>query len=662
MDPRYHQPDTAQQANIPQQPDIPQQPETALLSEAAQQEDILQFAETELQPDAPSPSKASIPPSPYMLRLQDHFPLYGSFSLLLALLSAACFFRNPHGLSYPLFIAAAYLSAWQIIKSLGFAGAWDKPSGSLLSWISARKAALFPPAAALLLALNTCFTASRIIHSFNNLAQILLGGFFLLYLCFNGPSFTIGKYIRSLAGLLLHALGALPLPLLHGRRFFRNVKSTRSRSLLMLLSGFLISLPVLFYLSLLLADADAVFRTILQNGLAELLHSSAIPDFFFLFLFSFLCCYCLMGSLCSGKIRTFSGKAEENDTENSQQNDPENGQKNSPENSPKSSRKNPLPAISFCTMLCLLYLFFCGIQVFYLFAGKGTLPQGMTYSAYARQGFFQLLAVALINLFLVLAILNYFRRHPVLTGCLTVISLCTGVLLGSSAFRMCLYVDAYGLTFLRLAVLWFLALTAVVLAGILLALFRKAFPLFSWCFVSASIAYCAFAWSIPDLQIARYNIAREGGFITTDNISYLLTSLSADAAPALAEAQIDDEVWGIPVALPQNRYHSTVILEKWQMLSCLQETPWYAEKGRGDFDLWLEATAENLRFWEPGIRTYNHSLAQAGKLALEALNESKTKADPAENLAENPVQTRHKKGPYSLSPKSTESSPISRIW
>ena len=86
---------------------------------------------------------------------------------------------------------------------------------------------------------------------------------------------------------------------------------------------------------------------------------------------------------------------------------------------------------------------------------------GMTYSEYAREGFFQLLAVSFFNLVLVLAVLNYFKRHPVLTGCLAVISLCTGILLGSSAFRMCLYVAAYGLTFLRLGVLWFLALLAV---------------------------------------------------------------------------------------------------------------------------------------------------------------------------------------------------------
>lgn len=107
--------------------------------------------------------KEPAPPTPHMIRLQEHFPLYGSYALLLALFSAFCFFRNPHGITYPLFTAAAYVSAWQILKSLNF---------------PVKKTALFPAAAALFLALNSSFTASEKIHTLNNLAQILLGAFF----------------------------------------------------------------------------------------------------------------------------------------------------------------------------------------------------------------------------------------------------------------------------------------------------------------------------------------------------------------------------------------------------------------------------------------------------------------------------------------------------
>ena len=45
---------------------------------------------------------------------------------------------------------------------------------------------------------------------------------------------------------------------------------------------------------------------------------------------------------------------------------------------------------------------FSGIQIFGLFLGKMQLPEGYTYAQYAREGFFQLLAVSILNLILVL--------------------------------------------------------------------------------------------------------------------------------------------------------------------------------------------------------------------------------------------------------------------
>ena len=91
------------------------------------------------------------------------------------------------------------------------------------------------------------------------------------------------------------------------------------------------------------------------------------------------------------------------------------------------------------------------------------LPEGYTYSSYARQGFFQLLAVCIINLIIVLVCLGFFRESRVLKGILTVISLCTYIMVASSAYRMILYIQICQLTFLRIIVLWALAVTALVL-------------------------------------------------------------------------------------------------------------------------------------------------------------------------------------------------------
>ena len=57
---------------------------------------------------------------------------------------------------------------------------------------------------------------------------------------------------------------------------------------------------------------------------------------------------------------------------------------------------------------------FSGIQIFGLFLGKMQLPEGYTYAQYAREGFFQLLAVSILNLILVLVCLSFFRESKVL--------------------------------------------------------------------------------------------------------------------------------------------------------------------------------------------------------------------------------------------------------
>ena len=80
-------------------------------------------------------------------------------------------------------------------------------------------------------------------------------------------------------------------------------------------------------------------------------------------------------------------------------------------------RHSPVAAVSFMAMVGLVYLVFCVIQIVYLFMGKGSLPEGMTYSQYARQGFFQLLFVAVLNLVMVLMCLKYFREHVLLNRC-----------------------------------------------------------------------------------------------------------------------------------------------------------------------------------------------------------------------------------------------------
>ena len=108
--------------------------------------------------------------------------------------------------------------------------------------------------------------------------------------------------------------------------------------------------------------------------------------------------------------------------------------------------------ITFCGLLTALYAVFAIIQILSPFLGKQMLPAGYSYSEYARQGFFQLLFVAAVNLVIVLVCNRAFAESRVLRTILTIMCGCTYVMIGSSAVRMLMYIRAYHLTYLRVLV------------------------------------------------------------------------------------------------------------------------------------------------------------------------------------------------------------------
>ena len=106
-------------------------------------------------------------------------------------------------------------------------------------------------------------------------------------------------------------------------------------------------------------------------------------------------------------------------------------------------------------------------------------------------------------------------------------SLCTFVMIASSAMRMVLYIRFYDLTFLRILVLWALALLTVLFLGVLVNIYREKFPLFTYSMVAVTLFYLVLSFSHPDFIIAYVNVRN------THKDYFYLSELSADAAPVL---------------------------------------------------------------------------------------------------------------------------------
>ena len=149
------------------------------------------------------------------------------------------------------------------------------------------------------------------------------------------------------------------------------------------------------------------------------------------------------------------------------------------------------------------------------------------YAAYAREGFFELLALSALNVAGVIVSQLRFESSRILRVLLCVVSVCTFIMELSSAWRMILYVQAYGLTFLRLLVLWFLAVLGIVLAGAVITVFRPGFRLFRFTLAVCLSAWLVFAFARPDAIAARYDLRRFGCSDTT--LTLIRYELSPDA-------------------------------------------------------------------------------------------------------------------------------------
>ncbi|MFI7450972.1 DUF4153 domain-containing protein [Nonomuraea sp. NPDC049714] len=193
------------------------------------------------------------------------------------------------------------------------------------------------------------------------------------------------------------------------------------------------------------------------------------------------------------------------------------------------------------TAVNLLFAVFVMVQLTVLFGGDALVLKtaGLTYAEYARQGFFQLVAVSVIVLGIVAvaaSVLKTERRERwLLSGLLGVLCGLTLVVLFSALHRLGLYTDAYGLSRLRLSVQatiwWLFALFALVLiaGGVRLA-GRGTGWLPRTIVLVTALGLAAFAVVDPDLRVAESQVEARGG--QTFDTDYL-GDLGAEAVPAL---------------------------------------------------------------------------------------------------------------------------------
>jgi len=323
-----------------------------------------------------------------------------------------------------------------------------------------------------------------------------------------GPASLTAHALRLARSAGYTAFGAPPL-IVHLP--WSRLRIGRSgRLALAMARGLLVAAPVVLLFALLLASADAVFSLRLRELVAIDLWSAA----------RHVAVAALLSWLAAGLLHA--------------------GVLASGAELPWRPAWLSTGAVEAAVVLGLVDLLFGGfvwIQVRYLFGGAhwiGTVA-GLTYSQYARRGFFELVAVTALALPLLL--LAHWIVRPAARGRRLVLALAGAqvalvlVMLASALTRMRLYQAEYGQTELRFYTTAFMLWLAALLASFLLSVLPGRRDLFAHAaLLSAWITVAVLHAMNPDACIVGANRSARNGF----DASYALT-LSADAAPALAD-------------------------------------------------------------------------------------------------------------------------------
>lgn len=425
--------------------------------------------------------------------VKNAFEFYGVISIVFGIVYTFCRYNNPSGITYPLFVGAAYGAAILVLRH---------------SHKALKRGSRFVMGISLLLAVSTCRTGSWVIHWLNSWAIVFLSAVFVIHQTYEDRKWNIGKYFVSILCYLFTSLCCIGYPFVHMTNFLKNAKNKNLKNISMIGLGALFGIPAIFMLAGILASADIVFDRLFDQFLTSFLRPWTLIKVVSMAVGGAVGIY---GLICGAVVH------------------------NMKEQGADRRKYNPVTAISFMGMIAVLYLMFSLVQIFYLFLAKGSLPEGVTYAKYAHQGFFQLVSVAFLNLVMVLCCLKYFKKSRILNVILTIVCLCTYIMILSAAYRMILYVGEYRLTFLRVFVLWFLALLSVLMVGVVIIIYKNEFPLFRYCLAAVSVFYLGFAWARPDYGIAKYNVAHMTDENRWETMHYLCNKLSSDAAPVIVE-------------------------------------------------------------------------------------------------------------------------------
>ncbi|MCK4799791.1 DUF4173 domain-containing protein, partial [Candidatus Parcubacteria bacterium] len=330
------------------------------------------------------------------------------------------------------------------------------------------------------------------------------------------------------------------------KRFVEKCKSmipennkAGSKEFRSVVKGIIIAIPFLIIFSMLLSSADQVFQSYLNKFIRFDLNFEiiirilkiAIVSYLFLGIFS---------KITKGSDRSSEPTLE---AENSKDSNPDSEsavyQTEDLEVATENKSSGFIEAATVLVLIEALFLLFIIIQFFYLFGGKEYvwgINEYVTYSEYAKKGFYELICVSIISFILIYTIdvsgkRKTFKEKKIFKILGAVLILEISIIIYSAWTRMVVYVEGYGLTLSRFLVFaflfWIFFTFSIFLYKILLEKRKEFFLLAVFCF--SVVSWIGINVLNPDAFVARKNIERLSQGNNIDH--YYLSHLSIDAIP-----------------------------------------------------------------------------------------------------------------------------------
>lgn len=432
------------------------------------------------------------------------FKVFGPVSIIYSLIFVFCLYKNLYGITSPIWAMAT-------VAYIAYMAKHFKKKWKLIN--------TFISIAIVLLGFSNFITANTIIIFLNYVGIVLLIIVNMVYLFVDIKGVSILRHIEMLIMVVGGMIGRICEPFEDIVAYAKEHKPKTSKKLLQIIIGLAIALPLTVVLICILASADIIFNNMI-NDIIEMLRLENIISNFIgitaMLLLGYMIPYAFSKHISISNTEVKEGNV--------------------------LSAKPIIPTI-VTAIISFVYGMFSVVQIVYLFMGKGELPKGYSYAEYAREGFFQLLVISIFNIIIILICVELFKEKKILKVILTIISICTFIMIASSGYRMSMYIKEYGLTIARVFVLWALAVISLIMLGFLFRIYIQKMDMFKYGMVVVTLCFTILSLCRIDSYIAMYNLNmyKEINCLHEEAIycSYVdyryIYSLSADAAPIILE-------------------------------------------------------------------------------------------------------------------------------